>query len=530
MSRPDRTTTGEDILRQLDARRTLAALHDPPPSTDGWDAEPTPLTARRLLPPFPVDALPSWIADQVLAVSEFTQTPHDLAGTVALACLSTAAGGRAVVEVRPGWREPMNLYTVVALPPGSRKSAVFATMTAPLLAAERQLVEQARPAIVHAELARKLAHRDAERYATTAADTTNTEARAEALAMATDAALHADEQRVPVLPRLLADDVTTEAAASLLAEQGGRLAVLSAEGGIFSTLAGRYSGGTPSLEVFLKGHAGDLLRVDRKGRPAEHVENPALTLGLALQPEVLRDIARIPGFRGRGLLARILYSLPENTVGRRRIGAPAVPGAVSATYDRHLQNLVLTLAPGNPIPLLPLSPDANARVLHLERNLEPRLAPEAELGHITDWAAKLIGATTRIAGLLHLARGARTGDIPAATVDAAARVGHYYLGHALAVFDTMAADPLVDDAAAVLEWIIRTGRTSFTRRDAFTGLSRARFRKAADLGPALKHLIDHGYIRPGPVPAPTGGRPASALFDVHPGAAKAAKAAEPLSQ
>jgi hypothetical protein len=113
---------------------------------------------------------------------------------------------------------------------------------------------------------------------------------------------------VPVLPRLIADDITVEAAASLLAEQNGRLAVLSAEGGIFATLAGRYSSGQPNLEVFLKGHAGDLLRVDRKGRPAEHIPQPALTLGLAVQPEVLRDIARMPGFRGRGLLARILYS------------------------------------------------------------------------------------------------------------------------------------------------------------------------------------------------------------------------------
>jgi hypothetical protein len=526
---PAAATSGEEILRHLDAHRTLAALHDEPAAPTaaaGWDSEPTPLAARRLLPPFPVDAFPDWIAEQILAVSEFTQTPHDLAGSVALACLSTAAGGRATVEVRPGWREPVNLYTVVALPPGSRKSAVFSTMAAPLLAAERQLVEQTRPAIVHAELARKLAHSDADRYASTATHTTNPEARAEAMAMATDAALHADDQTVPTLPRLVADDITTEAAASLLAEQGGRLAVLSAEGGIFSTLAGRYSGGTPSLEVFLKGHAGDLLRVDRKGRPAEHIEHPALTLGLALQPEVLRDIARIPGFRGRGLLARILYALPENTVGRRRIGTPAVPAQVMAAYGRHLQNLVLTLAATTEPTLLPLSPDANHRVLHLERTLEPRLAPEAELGHITDWASKLVGATTRIAGLLHLATGARTSDISATTIDAAARVGHYYLAHALAVFDTMAADQLADDANAVLDWILRAERTRFTRREAFTGLSRARFRTVADLEPALNHLTDHGFIRSGPAAAPTGGRPASPSFDVHPRAAEAAQAAK----
>jgi hypothetical protein len=313
-----RRRTAHDILTGLDAQHRLAVLHgdDQPAPVAGWDSDPTPLTPRRLVPPFPVDALPSWVADMVLAVSEFTQTPLDLPGCLALAALSTAAGGRAEVEIRPGWREPCNLYTVVAMPPGSRKSAVFAAMTAPLLEAETQLVEQARPRIVEADLARKIAAKEAERRTVDASNLCDPAARAEALAAAADATLGADKP-IPALPRLIADDVTTEAAGSLLAEQGGRLAVLSAEGGIFSTLAGRYSGGVPSLEVF-KGHAGDLLRVDRKGRPAEHVPSPALTLGLALQPEVLADIARMPGFRGRGLLARILYSVPENTVDAAR--------------------------------------------------------------------------------------------------------------------------------------------------------------------------------------------------------------------
>src|SRR6266487_2555221 len=136
--------------------------------------------------------------------------------------------------------------------------------------------------------------------------------------------------------RLVADDITPEAAASLLADQGGRLAVLSAEGGIFATLAGRYSG-APNLEVFLKGHAGDRLVVDRKGRDSEHIAQPALTLGLAVQPELLRDIAAMPGFRGRGLLARILYSLPATTVGRRRVGTPPPPESVVQTYTTNLR-------------------------------------------------------------------------------------------------------------------------------------------------------------------------------------------------
>lgn len=57
------------------------------------------------------------------------------------------------------------------------------------------------------------------------------------------------------------------------------------------------------------------------------------------------------------------------------------------------------------------------------------------------------------------------------------------LAHALAVFDTMAAAPDVEAARVVLDWIIRTSRFRFTRRDAFTGPSRARFRKVSDLDP-----------------------------------------------
>jgi hypothetical protein len=49
-TRPRRepATSGEQILRQLDAHRTLAALHDPAPHErrDGWDSDPTPLVLQ----------------------------------------------------------------------------------------------------------------------------------------------------------------------------------------------------------------------------------------------------------------------------------------------------------------------------------------------------------------------------------------------------------------------------------------------------------------------------------------------------
>ncbi|XTZ18217.1 DUF3987 domain-containing protein [Micromonospora echinospora] len=506
----DQGTDVADILA------TGRAMLDQAATGSDW-APLIPLGDRRHLPDFPAYVLPDWVAEHVYAVAEFTQTPVDLAGCIALAALSTAAGGRAEVEVRGSWREPTNLFTVVVLPPGSRKSAVFAAMTGPLLAAEKALVERTKPAIVEAELAARVAGKAAEKAAIAAANA-DASGRDPLLAEATAAAMNADAVTVPVLPQLVADDVTSEEAASLLAEQGGRLAVLSPEGGIFATIAGRYSG-TPNLEVFLKGHAGDMLRVNRRSRAPEHVEHPALTLGLAVQPDVLRDIADMPGFRGKGLLARILFSLPENTVGRRKIGADPVPEPVATAYMANLGALVATLAEWTDPAVLPLTPDANERVLDIERAVEPRLAPGGAWGHIVDWGSKYTGAVVRLAGLIHLAEHLRDGwgkPINAETVERAALLGEYFAAHALAAFDDMGTDKTTRYARLALAWIQRTGSTTFTKKELYRAV-RSQIPTAADLDPVLSLLEIHGYVRELEPPARTGaGRPPSPAFLAHP--------------
>jgi len=81
----------------------------------------------------------------------------------------------------------------------------------------------------------------------------------------------------------------------------------------------------------------------------------------------------------------------------------------------------------------------------------------------------------------------------------------------------MGADPRVDDARWLLDWIARTGRTQFSRRDAHQA-ARGRFRKATDLEPTLALLEEHGQLRRVDAdPAGSkGGRPASPRFLVNP--------------
>jgi replicative DNA helicase len=487
----------------------------------GW-TPPIPLGTVGTLPAFPVQVLPGWLGDQVAAVATATQTPPDLAGMLALAVLAAVAGGAVEVEARPGWQEPLCLFVAVGMDAGARKSSVFTAMTRPLADYERQQIAAALPAITETATRRRIAEQAAAHAEAAASKAPTDQAgakQAEAVTRATEAA----NLLVPPLPRWLVDDATPEALAGLLATYG-RIALLSPEGDVFDQMAGRYNPTSgPNLGVYLKGHAGDLLKVARRGRPPEYVQRPCLTIGLTVQPEVLRGLAGRPGFGGRGLLARFLYSLPPSLVGRRQAGAPPVPPAVADRYTRELQALAASLTTtGDGPTVLTLDPQAGELLLGFERDLEPRLAAgSGDLAHLAGWAAKLAGATCRLAALLHLAghlRGGWARPIGADTFAGAVQLAGYLVEHARAVFDLMGADPRLEDARWLLDWITRTGQAQFTRRDAHQAAPRGRFPKATNLDPALALLEEHGWLRgvDADPPGAKGGRPASPRFLVNP--------------
>ena len=136
------------------------------------DPEPIPLTQRVDVPPWPVDALPKPVADMVNAEAEATQTDPAMPATAALSALSACTGGHAVIEIRSGWREPLNLYTVAIAEPGERKTPVQQAMVSPIYAAEDSLAAASRAARIEAETTKAVATRNAERLRNAAASAT----------------------------------------------------------------------------------------------------------------------------------------------------------------------------------------------------------------------------------------------------------------------------------------------------------------------------------------------------------------------
>ena len=250
----------------------LADTNTAAPGERRWEP-PIPVGAAGDVPGFLVEMLPGWLGEYVAAVVTATQTPPDLAGMLALAVLATVAAGAVEVQPRSGWREPLCLFVAVGMDAGTRKSSVFTALTQPVAEFEREQAAAALPAITETITLRRIADQaaaHAEAAASKAPIDQQEERQAEAIARAAEAA----NLIVPPVPRWLVDDATPEALAGLLATHG-RIALLSPEGDVFDQMAGRYNQAAgPNLGVYLKGHAGDLLKVDRRGRPPSTSSGP----------------------------------------------------------------------------------------------------------------------------------------------------------------------------------------------------------------------------------------------------------------
>ena len=235
----------------------------------------------------------------------------------------------------------MNLYIVVALSSGERKSAVVRLATAPIQKLEAKLRAEATPVIREAE-ARKTAALATVKGAQRIADKADPADRDELLNAAVAAKATADAIIVPPWPRLGGRHHPggPDVVACRTGREGGRPL---GRGRTLRDLGGPLTDGQPNIDILLKGHSGDAVLVDRKGRPPERVDDAAITLGITVQPDVVKGLARNRGFRGRGLLARILFSLPQSRVGSRTIEPNGIPERVVHEYEKN----ILALAEGN---------------------------------------------------------------------------------------------------------------------------------------------------------------------------------------
>jgi hypothetical protein len=344
---------------------------------------------------------------------------------------------------------------------------------------------------------------------------------------------------VEVAPRWLTDDATPEALVRLLSEQDGAIGAISDEAGLFGILAGRYSSGNPNLEAVLQATSGDPILVDRKAAEPLHVPHSALSIGLALQPGLLPDLAKA-AFRHSGLIARFLWAIPEPRVGTRTTEDNPIPAEVVKSWNEHIValareanrlrlarsaqpttglRLVGTQRAAGPV-MLELTPAARQALDRFRRTLEPRLHPKTgDLAAIGDWGSKLPGQAVKIAAAVTLLENPKAAVVEESTMADAIRLVTAYIPHAVATLSQIhghGAD--TTHAVEVLTWLTQNKAPTFSVRDVYRALrGRSWVTSANDVQDVLAVLDDYGHVRPVEEPREPGkpGRP-SKQYELHP--------------
>lgn len=473
------------------------------------------------LPPFEEEWLPDPFCKMVVAVAEATETPPEMAAFMGLAAVATSVQKKVVVEPREGYREPLSMWFLVAMEPGERKSAVTNMMTKPLFEWEERQLRKLKPEINKAniEAQNKAARINAlrKKYATAQGSSLEEIGRE----------IHEEENNsvvIPSPPQIVGQDITTEQAAVIMSRNGDKIGIISSEGVIIGNMGGRYSN-IPNFDLFLQGHAGDPVRVDRGSREPIKMLSPAVSIGLAIQPRVIKiEMSRGRGFRGKGLLARFMYALPKSRLGYRTLETDPVPDSVGMKYQQMLLGLlnleIQQDGSGQDQPrVLRFSPAAYHIWQAFSRGVEKQLRPGRRFEYMTDWAGKLPGAAARLAGLLHCIENADNQisdqEISDATMERALGFAAFAAQHAIAFFDLLGLDPDMENARIAWGWISRNRNSEFSFRDCFQGLKGGPIKNVKQLRRAFELLVDRHYIRLKEQECKGLGRP-SAKYEVNP--------------
>lgn len=469
------------------------------------------------------DDFPPVIKPIVRAVADYTETPVELPGLMAIGVLATACQGKYEVCLPDGYAEPLSLWVCAAMEAGNRKTAVVNAIVKPLRDWESDQQIQCKPAIAENVSRRKTIEKRIDHLRAAAAKS-NVPAERQDF----EQQIISLERELPPIqhyPTLMTDDCTPEKLATLMSEQDEKMAIISDEGGVFGQMAGRYSKGVPNLEVYLQSHSGSPIKVHRGSRPPIDLKAPCLTIAVSPQPSVLEQVARNADLTGRGLLERFLFAMPKSLLGYRHLQSRPIPEEVSYQWNQIVRG-ILNLPQrrndfGLPVPQkLHLSDEAFLIWKDEQRATETEMLPGNFCFPAKLWAAKYPGAVLRIAAIIHIAMMVDLGLPPEchAIVDVGMRnaisLGKKLKQQSLQAFGLMRLDADQQMAHRLSEWILRRSKPTFRARDVARELNGGRSNDG--VSEALKILVEFGWIRPTPTPAAKGkGRP-PIQFDVNP--------------
>lgn len=444
--------------------------------------------------PFPKDIFPDWLEDYIDQVAQSTQTPREMAAMGAFTALSIAMTGKFNVEVYDGWVEPLNTYLLTLMPPSSKKSQVFKAMMLPIQDFQKEKSEQMKVAVAQSKHDLDVKEKTINGLKTRISQPKKGDDIRELEQELADAIEDFETTEQVHSPTYIADDTTPEMLTQLLQNNNERMGIVSAEGGIFSTIKGKYSE-VSNYDVYLSAYSGDMMSVHRLSREAVQLNEPLISIGVFAQPSVIQNLPR--EFFDRGLMARFLYSLPKDNRGERSIRPKRRDPVISDTYYNNMKTLLNINASGV---TLSLTRNADNLLYLLQEEIEHRQGDGKDLSENDDigaWSGKLIGQLMRLAGLLHMSKTMSyiSYEIEEDTMHIVEKLKDYFISHMKKAFNISSEDPFIKDSEYLLSKILEMQEDNAVKQQSLWQKVKWKFKTAKDIEDPLKLLEDRGYIK-----------------------------------
>lgn len=464
-------------------------------------SEPTPLSTRIEMEPYPFDALPLTIRAAVEEVAGFVQAPMPMVVSSALATLSLACQAHIDVKRTERLEGPVGLFLLTIADSGERKSTCDGFFMKPVREYQEAQAEAMEPLIVdyHSALAAWEAEKDG--VLTAIREKSKKSQPADSL-RADLAELQRDKPEAPRVPRMLLGDVTPEALAWSLAKQWPSAGILSSEAGL---ILGSHGMGKDSamrnLALLNVLWDGGTHSIGRRTSESYEVRGARLTVALQIQEATLREFFGRTGelARGTGFMARFFLAWPESTQGFRPFTEAPANWPNLAVYHQRIAEILNQPAPisedGTLAPtMLTMSPDAKAAWVEYHDGVESMLARGGELHDVRDVASKSADNAARLAALFQCYAGG--GVVSKDSVLKAIQIAAWHLSEARRFFGEFALPVEMADAVRLDSWLV-----DYCKHEGkeFAGKNHVRrfgpLRDGSRLNAAIKELDEHNRLR-----------------------------------
>jgi DNA primase catalytic core len=428
--------------------------------------------------PFPLEVFPAPLREYVEVCARALPVPPDFVAAPIMAVLATAIGHARKFVIKESWQEGPRLFLAVVGDPGSRKSPALGKANDPLK--ERQK---------HYKKLYDAAQDDYLAQLTTYETAKGSRKQSASPEHPGDA---------PELAQVMTTDATFAALIELHAKNPRSLLLFQDElSGWVMGMDQYKSGKGNDRQRYLSAWNGDDITVNRKGKPAQMVPNPHISVSGGIQPDILPTLQTSQG--ADGFVDRILFSYPKTVKAKSFSFDDDVTREHVAGYRKVVSNLwhlkQAETADGPQPKPLKMTEDAEdvfkAWIDHHNEELE---APGLDRKLRGAWA-KMPGYFARFALILHLAAYAAGEEISetisAMSIGKAADLVEYFKSHAARVYKQLGDNPEDKSLSAIHDYIDRQSMRRCTPRALVhaklpgctnTKTTRAQLDKLADAG------------------------------------------------